>query len=122
MFMVGVAMPFAYARRVSLGESHGRIVIHALRRCFNLVLIAAVFTSIHAGHPTYTLVNVLPQIAFGYLMTLLVLHQSAGHPGHDSCLNPARLHALFGSGIPATVKADLGRWGTRIWGVISRNG
>lgn len=86
MFMVGVAMPFAYARRVSLGESHSRIVIHALRRCFNLVFIAAVFTSIHAGHPTYTLVNVLPQIAFGYLIALAVLHQSAAIQGLTAVL------------------------------------
>ena len=47
-----------------------------MRRCFNLVLIAAIFSSIHAGKPTYTLVNVLPQIAFGYLMTLAVLRRS----------------------------------------------
>ncbi|MBN2327741.1 MAG: DUF5009 domain-containing protein [Candidatus Omnitrophica bacterium] len=76
MFMVGVAMPFAYAKRASLGESHGKIFSHALRRCFNLVLIAAIFTSIHTGHPTFTLVNVLPQIAFCYLLTFLVLHKS----------------------------------------------
>ncbi|MCA9216368.1 MAG: DUF5009 domain-containing protein, partial [Planctomycetales bacterium] len=75
MFMVGVAMPFAYAKRISLGESHGKIVLHALRRSFNLFLIAAIFSSIHAEHPTYTLVNVLPQIAFGYLMTHFVLHK-----------------------------------------------
>ena len=76
MFMVGVAMPFAFAQRVSLGESRGTILVHAVRRCFKLVLIAAIFSSIHAGHPTFTLVNVLPQIAFGYLVTLLVLHKS----------------------------------------------
>ena len=81
MFMVGVAMPFAFAKRVSLGESYGKIFSHALTRCFNLVLIAAIFTSIHAGHPTYTLVNVLPQIAFGYLMTLLVLNKSFATQG-----------------------------------------
>ena len=81
MFMVGVAMPFAYAKRVSLGESGGTIFLHALRRCFNLVLVAAIFSSIHAGHPTYTLVNVLPQIAFGYLMTLFVLHKGFATQG-----------------------------------------
>ncbi len=76
MFMVGVAMPFAYARRVSLGDPPGRIYLHAFRRAFNLFLIAAIFSSIHSGHPTFTLVNVLPQIAFGYLATMLVLNRS----------------------------------------------
>lgn len=76
MFMVGVAMPFAFARRVSLGESPGRIFWHVLRRCFNLVLITAIFCSIQDGRPTYNLVNVLPQIAFGYLIAFFVLHKS----------------------------------------------
>lgn len=76
MFMVGVAMPFAYAKRISMGESHVKIFIHAFRRCFNLFLIAAIFTSIQEGKPTITLVNVLPQIAFGYLITFLVLHKN----------------------------------------------
>ncbi len=76
MFMVGVAMPFAYAKRRSMGESRNQFFIHAFRRCFNLVLIAAIFSSIHAGHPTWTMVNVLPQIAFGYLLTFLVLEKS----------------------------------------------
>jgi predicted acyltransferase len=81
MFMVGVAMPFAYGKRLSLGESPGKIFIHALWRCFNLILIAAIFTSINDGHPTYTLVNVLPQIAFGYLMTFFVLRKSFATQG-----------------------------------------
>lgn len=76
MFMVGVAMPFAFAKRVSLGDSTSKIYLHAFRRAFNLFLIAAIFTSINRGQPTITLVNVLPQIAFGYLATLLVLHRS----------------------------------------------
>ena len=76
MFMVGVAMPLAYAKRVSLGESHGKIFLHALRRCINLFLVTCLFCSIQDGHPTYNFVNVLPQIAFGYLITFFVLHKS----------------------------------------------
>ncbi|MDP8244016.1 MAG: DUF5009 domain-containing protein [Candidatus Hinthialibacter antarcticus] len=76
MFMVGVAMPFAYAKRLSMGDSHNKILFHAFRRSINLFLVAAVFSSIHAGTPTYTLVNVLPQIAFGYMATMFVLHKS----------------------------------------------
>ena len=76
MFMVGVAMPYAFAKRISLGESPGKLFFHVLRRCFNLVLITAVFCSIQEGHPTYNLVNVLPQIAFGYLITFFLLNKS----------------------------------------------
>jgi predicted acyltransferase len=76
MFMVGVAMPFAYARRRSLGESHARVLGHVVKRAILLVLIAALFTSIQEGHPTITFINVLPQIAIGYFLAFFVLNQS----------------------------------------------
>ncbi|MBZ0256450.1 DUF5009 domain-containing protein [bacterium] len=76
MFMVGVAMPFAFAKRQSLGDSNAKILYHAFWRSLNLFLVAALFSSIHAGKPTYTLVNVLPQIAFSYMMTMFILHKS----------------------------------------------
>jgi len=74
MFMVGVAMPFAFAKRLSKGDTHAKIFIHSILRCFKLVLLAALFSSIHSGSPTWNLVNVLPQIAFGYLATMLILN------------------------------------------------
>lgn len=126
MFMVGVAMPFAYAKRVSLGESRGTILIHAVRRCFNLFLIAAFFSSIHAGHPTYTLVNVLPQIAFGYLMTLTVLHRSFATQGGTAILVLIVYTLVWiwypGNGEAGPWALGHGAWGMRIWEVISRNG
>ncbi|MDO8942252.1 MAG: DUF5009 domain-containing protein, partial [Desulfobacterales bacterium] len=39
MFMVGVAMPFAFARRAALGDSRGKQFRHMLMRAFNLILI-----------------------------------------------------------------------------------
>ena len=76
MFMVGVAMPFAYAKRQSLGQTHDEIFGHVFQRVIMLILIAAIFTSIHKGKPTVTFINVLPQIAIGYFFAFFVLNKS----------------------------------------------
>jgi len=76
MFMVGAAMPFSYAKRLSLGQTHARIFGHVVQRAVVLVLIAALFTSIQEDHPTITLINVLPQIAIGYFFAFFVLNRS----------------------------------------------
>ena len=76
MFIVGVAMPFAYAKRRSLGQRHGKILGHVIKRSIYLFLIAALFTSIHSGRPRITFVNVLPQIAIGYFLAFFVLKRS----------------------------------------------
>ena len=76
MFMVGVAMPLAYARRRSLGESHTRVFGHVAKRAIFLILIAAFFTSVQEGRPMITLINVLPQIAIGYFFAFFVLNRS----------------------------------------------
>ena len=76
MFMVGVAMPFAFGKRKSLGDSEVKIFAHVVRRAIFLCLIAIGFGSIHAGKVTIGFVNVLPQIAFGYVVAYLLVKKS----------------------------------------------
>jgi len=76
MFMVGVAMPFAFRKRESMGQSSGRMFAHVLKRALFLCLLAIGFSTVHAGHITIGFVNVLPQIAFGYVVTFFVLGRS----------------------------------------------
>ena len=76
MFMVGVAMPFAFQKRESLAQSSGYIFAHVLKRAVYLCLIAIGFSTVHQGNITIGFVNVLPQIAFGYVVTYLVVKRS----------------------------------------------
>src|SRR3954467_7686397 len=39
MFMVGVAMPLAYARRKAMGASRRQLFFHALRRASGLIIL-----------------------------------------------------------------------------------
>jgi predicted acyltransferase len=65
MFMVGMAMPFAYARRRTLGLSHQKIFLHVIHRAVMLIVIANVIGTIHSGKPSIGFINVLDQIAIG---------------------------------------------------------
>ncbi|MCA9065877.1 MAG: hypothetical protein KDA96_22570, partial [Planctomycetaceae bacterium] len=73
MFMVGVAMPFSYARRSAQSQSSIRPALHALWRSLVLVLLGVFLSS--PGHPATNWVfpNVLAQIGLGYFFVYLCL-------------------------------------------------
>jgi heparan-alpha-glucosaminide N-acetyltransferase len=79
MFMVGVAMPFAFARRTERGESWGRQFLHVVKRCLLLIGIGIVMDSFGRDRVTVQFIRVLQQIAIGYFIAFLVLR--TGPPG-----------------------------------------
>jgi heparan-alpha-glucosaminide N-acetyltransferase len=76
MFMVGVAMPFAFAARAARGDTWGSQARHALRRAAMLVVIGVLLDHIGADRVQIGFMRVLQQIAFGYLVAFLVLGRS----------------------------------------------
>jgi len=72
MFMVGVAMPFALARRTELGATSRQNLKHVAARALRLLLLSQ-FLIIVADGMRFQLINVLSQIAFAYLLTYLIL-------------------------------------------------
>jgi predicted acyltransferase len=76
MFIVGVAMPFSFARRWAAGETWWQSLRHVLRRSALLIAFGLLARSIQAGKPVIDLINVLAQIAFTYLVAFLVLKKS----------------------------------------------
>jgi predicted acyltransferase len=76
MFMVGVAMPFALAKRAARGESWGRQLRHVLVRAFNLVLIGVLLDNFGAQAWSIGFMRVLQQIAFGYVVAFFVVGKS----------------------------------------------
>jgi predicted acyltransferase len=73
MFIVGVAMPFAFARRQEQGQSWLRQFGHVCVRCVLLVLIGVFLDSYAHNAPYVQLIRVLQQIALGYFLAFLVL-------------------------------------------------
>lgn len=73
MFMVGVAMPYSYARRAADGQGPVRRFAHAAWRAIILVLLGVFLSSNWSPRTNWTFANVLCQIGLGYLFVYLLL-------------------------------------------------
>jgi len=73
MFMVGVAMPFALARRVELGATKSDLFWHVTVRSFRLILMSQILISIGEGKLSFQLINVLAQIGITYFFAYLIM-------------------------------------------------
>lgn len=73
MFMVGVAMPFALARRVEKGATRGQLLHHVAIRSLRLLLMSQILLSIQRNGLFFQLTNVLAQIAITYFLCFLIM-------------------------------------------------
>lgn len=71
-FLVGVALPYSMASRVTLGHSFGRQFGRALRRSLILILLGIFLRSTHAEQTNFTFEDTLTQIGLGYPFLFLL--------------------------------------------------
>lgn len=70
MFIVGVAMPFSYAKRIKMGEPRNKITRHIIQRC---AILLAFGVGLHIGYShkmVWELWNVLSQLS----MTIIIAY------------------------------------------------
>ncbi len=74
-FMVGLAMPFAFARRKAQGATDWQLFRHVAYRSFMLILLSNIYSNWDSErqHLVLQLINVLSQIAFGYMLCFLIM-------------------------------------------------
>lgn len=72
-FMVGMAMPLALERRRAEGASFAGIFKHVAWRAFALIALSNILSNWGSAQPKLQLINVLSQIAFGYLLCFFIL-------------------------------------------------
>ena len=73
MVMVGVALPFAMARRTEAGATWNNNLRHVLGRSVRLIIMSQIVIWVGSGHIKPQLINVLSQIAFTYLIGFLIM-------------------------------------------------
>ncbi len=73
MFMVGVAMPFALARRMEQGATHRQLFWHVVVRSLRLILVSQILISIGEHRMEFQLINVLAQIGLTYFLCYLIM-------------------------------------------------
>lgn len=73
MFIVGVAMPFSFNKRLALAENRSKVTKHILKRCLILFLFGTGLHCIYSGKLVFELWNVLTQLSFTILVTYFLL-------------------------------------------------
>ena len=76
MFIVGVAIPFAYANRIRKGASERSILKHVFQRSFLLLFFGWALYFTAAGKLVFRFQNVLAQLAVTYLVAFLIMKKS----------------------------------------------
>ncbi len=116
MFIVGVAMPFSFAKRLQRGDSWKKMFFHAGRRSLLLLIFGVGLYCISAGRMTFELWNVLAQLSFTYMAAFLLMRFPAGVQMAASLLLIAlsevlyRTFALPGFDQPFTPDQNFGSW------------
>jgi predicted acyltransferase len=72
MFIVGVAMPFSFSKRMARGETWKQSFYHVLKRSFWLLVLGFM---LGAKKDSYYLTNILPQLSFVYLVAFLLMRK-----------------------------------------------
>lgn len=73
MFIVGVAMPFSLSKRLARGDGWKKSFFHALKRSFWLLVLGFM---LGATEKTFYLTNILPQLAFVYIIAFLLIQKN----------------------------------------------
>ena len=73
IFIVGAAMPFAFAIRSGRGESRSQQLSHVAKRSLTLLIIGMAIVCVHKDQMLISLTTVLQQIAIAYFFAFFVL-------------------------------------------------
>jgi len=95
MFMVGVAMPFALARRTEIGATPRQNFNHVASRALKLILLSQFLIIVSDQRIHFQLINVLSQIAFTYFFTYLIIQMEFRWQALSALLLLAFHSALF---------------------------
>lgn len=73
-FMVGMAMPFAFARRLEQGTGNTGVFQHVAWRALMLIVLSNIYSNWGSTRGLrFQLINVLCQIAFGYVLCFWII-------------------------------------------------
>src|SRR3954471_2731489 len=71
-FLVGAALPFSIASRLSKGQSFKQMLGHAVRRAFILIFLGIFLRSLWSRQTYFTFEDTLTQIGLGYVFLFLL--------------------------------------------------
>jgi len=76
MFIVGVAMPLSFAKRMAKGDSYADLSRHAWKRAGLLLFLGWALYCIDPGKIVFRFQNVLAQLSVTYILAFLIMRKS----------------------------------------------
>ncbi|MBT8181751.1 MAG: DUF5009 domain-containing protein [Eudoraea sp.] len=73
MFIVGVAMPLSFNKRIARGDSYKQVFKHAWKRAFMLLVLGWALYCIDDGRIVFRFQNVLAQLSVTYIIAFLIM-------------------------------------------------
>lgn len=77
MFIVGVAMPLSFAKRMAKGDSYEQLRKHAIKRALLLLLLGWGLYCIDPGKIVFRFQNVLAQLSVTYIIAFFIMRKPA---------------------------------------------
>lgn len=77
MFIVGVAMPLSFSRRMAKGDSMGQVTKHVYQRAFLMLFLGWALYCIDPGRIVFRFQNVLAQLGVAYVLAFVVIRKPA---------------------------------------------
>lgn len=78
MFIVGVAMPLSFSRRMAKGDSMGKVTKHVFKRAFLMLFLGWALYCIDPGKIVFRFQNVLAQLGVAYVLAFVVIRKPVG--------------------------------------------
>ncbi|WP_418499227.1 acyltransferase family protein [Flagellimonas sp.] len=75
MFIVGVAMPLSFSKRMAKGDTYKELRKHAFKRAFLMLVLGWALYCIDPGEIVFRFQNVLAQLSVTYLLAFLVIRK-----------------------------------------------
>jgi predicted acyltransferase len=76
MFIVGVAMPLSFSKRIGKGDSYKQLSMHAFKRVFLMLFLGWALYCIGSGKIVFKFQNVLAQLSVCYILAFWVIRKS----------------------------------------------
>ena len=76
MFIVGVAMPLSFSKRMKKGAAYNQLLYHAMKRALLLLLLGWALYCIGPGKIVFRFQNVLAQLSVTYILAFIVMRKS----------------------------------------------
>ncbi|WP_273273395.1 acyltransferase family protein [Maribacter polysiphoniae] len=73
MFIVGVAMPLSFHKRIARGDTYNQVFKHALKRAFLMLVLGWALYCIDPGKIVFRFQNVLAQLSVTYILAFIIL-------------------------------------------------